>query len=193
MKKLFILSAATFILIATINAQASQVSPEKSSNDQKKEALISKKKKPAETEELKKLKGAEVSPLAKQEFYQIYGNIPGAVWKRTLNYDQVFFSRDGKAMTAYYDADAKLVGTITQQKFEDLPSDSQKYINEKYPGYITEDVVFFNDNELNITDIVLFNKQFDEEDCYYVKMKKDNQEILVKVKMSGDISSLKLK
>src|SRR5688500_2775360 len=153
MKKIIILSAAIFILTAAINAQTSEVSPKKNSKGQKMEALINKKKKPAETEELKKLEGTEVSPLAKQEFYQIYGNIPGVVWKRTLNYDQVSFTSDGKAMTAYYDADAKLVGTIIQQRVEDLPPDSQKYINEKYPGYIKEDVVFFDDNELNVTDI----------------------------------------
>jgi len=39
----------------------------------------------------------------------------------------------------------------------------------------------------------LFNKQFDNEDCFYVKLKKGNQEILVKVKMSGAISAFTLK
>ena len=191
MKKIIILSAATFILTATIYAQTSMVSLKKNSTGQQKEALTSKRKKPAETKELKKLEGTEVSLLAKKDFYQIYGNIPGAVWKRTPDYDQVSFTSGGEAKTAYYDADAKLVGTMIQKKFEDLPSDAQKYINEKYPAYSKEDVVFFNDNQLNTTDIVVFNRQFDDEDCYYVKMKKDNQEILVKVKMSGDVSFFK--
>lgn len=190
MKKVIILFAATFILVATINAQINEATLKMNSNGHKKEVLISKKKKPAETKELKKLEGTVVNPLAKQEFYMIYGDIP-AVWKRTPDYDQVSFTSGGEAKTAYYDADAKLVGTIIQKKFEDLPSDSQKHINGEYPGYIKEDVVFFNDNELNTTDIVVFNKQFDDEDCYYVKMKKDNQKILVKVKMSGDVSFFK--
>ncbi|HKC34511.1 MAG TPA: hypothetical protein VKB95_00560 [Chitinophagaceae bacterium] len=86
-----------------------------------------------------------------------------------------------------------MVGTVIQKKFEDLADDSQKYINEKYPGYIKDDVAFFNDNELNTTNIALFNKQFDNEDCFYVKLRKSNQEILVKVKMSGAISSFTLK
>ena len=192
MKKVIILSAATFILAATVNAQTIGTSLKKNNKDPKRESVISKKEKPAETKELKKLEGTEVSPLAKQAFYLIYGDIP-AVWKRMLNYDQVSFSSEGEDQTAYYDADAKLVGTIIQKKFEDLPSDSQKYINEKYPGYTREDVAFFNDNELNTTDIVAFNKQFDENDCYYVKLKKGNQEILVKVKISGAVSSFTLK
>jgi len=193
MKKIIILSAATFILAATVNAQTSEASFKKNSKSQRSESAISKKKKLTKTKELKKPEGTEVSSLAKQDFYQRYGNIPGAVWKRTINYDQVSFTSDGEAMTSYYDANAKLAGTIIQKKFEDLPEDSQKYINEKYPGSNKEDVAFFNDNELNTTNIVLFNKEFDDEDCYYVKLKKDNQEILVKVKMSGDVSSVILK
>ena len=48
-------------------------------------------------------------------------------------------------------------------------------------------MVFYNDNELNTTDIVVFNKQFEDYDCYYVKLKKGNDEILVKVKQTGEV------
>ncbi|HKC34512.1 MAG TPA: hypothetical protein VKB95_00565 [Chitinophagaceae bacterium] len=91
MKKIIILSAATLILAATVNAQTTGASPEKNNKRQRNELPISKKK---------NLEGAEVSSLAKQDFYQRYGNIPGIMWKRTINYDQVSFTSDGEAKTA---------------------------------------------------------------------------------------------
>jgi len=66
----------------------------------------------------KNLEGAEVNSLAKQDFYQRYGNIFGIIWKRTINYDQVSFTSDGEAMNAYYDANVKLVGTVIQKKLK---------------------------------------------------------------------------
>ena len=180
MKKPLLLTAATLVLVAAIHAQTSETSL-------KKITPVIKQQKNDKREELKKLPGTEVSPLAQQEFYKIYGNIP-AVWNRTLNYDQVTFKSGGEDNTAYYDADAKLVGTLIQKKFADIPDDAQKYIKEHYPGYILEDVAFFNDNELNTTDISLFNKQFDDEDCFYVKLKKDNKEYLLKIKQTGVVS-----
>lgn len=187
MKKSLFLIVITFVLVTAENAQTSSLSLKRDNGNGKKAAPVNKKK---NQEVLKQLEGTEVSPLAKQEFYNIYGNIP-AVWKRTPDYDQVSFTSDGEARTSYYDAGAKLVGTIIQKKFEDLPEDSQKYINEKYPGYTKEAVVFYDDNELNTTDIVVFNRQFDDEDCFYIKLKKGNDEILVKVKQTGEVSFFK--
>jgi hypothetical protein len=134
--------------------------------------------------------GKEVSPAAKQDFSLHYCNIP-AVWKRTTNYDEVSFTDGDEARTSYYDAGAKTVGTIMQNKFEDLPNDALATINEKCPGYKKESVVFFDDNELNTTDIVVFNKQFEDEDCYFVQLKKGNDEILVKAKQNGEVSFFK--
>jgi hypothetical protein len=182
MKKILFLSAAIFVFATAIHAQTAQSSLRKVTSENKKE----------KPEKLKILQGTEVSPAAKQAFSLIYGDIP-AVWKRTTNYDQVTFTTEDEEKTSYYDADAKLVGTIIQKKFEDLPDGAQATINEKYPGYKKEAVAFFDDNELNSTDIVVFNRQFDDEDCYYVKLKKGNNEVLVKVKTSGDISSVVLK
>jgi hypothetical protein len=180
MKKLLFLAAAIFVFAAVINAQTTGSVLRKVTSVNKKEKL----------EKLKTLQGTEVSPAAKQAFTQIYGDIP-AVWKRTTNYDQVTFTSGDEEETSYYDADAKLVGTIKQKKFEDLPDDSQTIINAKYAGYKKEDVVFYDDNELNTTDIVVFNKQFEDEDCFYVKLKKDNDEIIVKVKQTGEVSFFK--
>ena len=180
MKKLLLLSVAVFVSVAVINAQTPASTLKK---ETKKVSTLNKKEK---LEKLKPLQGTEVSPAAKGDFSMHYGNIP-VVWKRTTNYDQVSFTSDDEQKTSYYDADAKLVGTIIQKKFEDLPDDAQATINEKYPGYKKESVVFYDDNELNTTDIVVFNKQFDDEDCFYVKLKKGNAEILVKVKQSGEV------
>jgi hypothetical protein len=180
MKKLLLIAAAVFVFAATTDAQTSASSLK---GGTKKVVTVNKKE---NLEKLKPLQGTVVNPAAKNAFTEIYGNIP-AVWKRTTNYDQVTFTSGDEEKISYYDADAKLVGTIIQKKFEDLPDDAQVAINKKYPGYKKEAVAFYDDNELNTTDIVVFNKQFEDEDCYYVKLKKDNDEILVKVKQSGEV------
>jgi hypothetical protein len=94
-------------------------------------------------------------------------------------------------MKAYYDAEAKLVGTTTQKTFADLPVVAQKEINKKYKGYRTGDVIFFDDNEKNETDMIMYHMQFDDADNYFVDMKKDAKEIILKVDMGGSVSFFK--
>ena len=75
--------------------------------------------------------------------------MPVSKWERIENFDKATFTKDGKEISAYYDYDAKLVGTTMHKTFADLPATSQKTINEKYPGYSKVDVVLFDDNEVN--------------------------------------------
>ena len=182
MKKIITLSLFTMILTCAITAQPTTISTSKGDKTPVKKNDTPAKKQP------KKLEGTEVSPLAKEDFSFTYGTETNGEWKRTPDYDIVSFSHDGNNMTAYYDADAKLVGTMFQRKFADLPSASQQYIDEGYPGYTKESVVYFNDNELNETNITVFDKQFEDDDCFYVKLKKNNQQIILKVKTSGEVT-----
>ena len=187
MKKLLVLSAAV-ILVATVNAQTEIASiKEEEANLKGQESVIKKEKREAK-KELRKLEDNEVAYPSRVAFISDFGNIPVTGWERTTNYDEATFTKDGQVMTAYYDFDSKLVGTTSHKTFADIPAIAQKYINTKYPGYRNTDVIFFDDNELNETDMRLYGEQFNDADNYFVELKKGNKEIILKVNRWGSVS-----
>src|SRR5258708_6430980 len=117
MKKLIGLSAATFLLAVIVNAQSIPASLKSEIKIDKEAAAYINKEKKEERKELRKMKGNEVSSRAKQSFITDFGNIPVSYWERLDNFDEADFIKDGQAMSAFYDEDAKLVGTITNRTF----------------------------------------------------------------------------
>lgn len=191
MKKILVLSATAVILTASVHAQNSVALVKKEiKNDNKAESLV-KTEKREEKKALRKLEGKEVSYAAKLAFYSDFGNIPVTEWKRTVNYDQATFTKDGQVLQAFYDADAKLVGTVSNKTFEDLPAKAQQYINKKYKDYNYGAVILYDDNETNATDMILYNQQFDDADNYFIEMKKGNKAIVLQVNMNGNVSFFK--
>jgi hypothetical protein len=84
-----------------------------------------------------------------------------------------------------------LVGTTSPKTFTDIPVTAQKYINAKYRGYSKTNVLFFDDNELNDTNMILYGDQFDDADNYFVELRKNNKEIILQVSMNGEVSFFK--
>ena len=187
MKKLLFLSAATFILVAAVHAQTSVALVKNEIKSYKKQESAMKKEKREERKELKKLEGNVVSYQTKEAFYGDFGKIPVSKWERTAYYDEATFIKDGQYMTAYYDVDSKLVGTTSHKTFADIPASAQKFIDAKYKDYSKEDVVFFDDNEWNETDMIMYGNQFADADNYFVELKKDNKEIILQVDMIGNV------
>lgn len=192
MKKLLMFSMATLFLTTAIDAQTREASIKRDIASLNRKEEIIKKEKKNDRKALRKLEGKEVSYQAKQAFETDFGNMPVTRWRRTINFDEATFTKGGQTMTAFYDADAKLVGTTSHKTFSDIPSNAQKFINTKYKGYSKTAVVFFDDNEANETDMMMYGNQFNDADNYFVELKKDNNEIIVEVNMSGDVSFFKL-
>lgn len=188
MKKIFLLPAAALLFTLTVSAQSDVASNNKNEAKLKKEKSIVRKEEKVIRKDIRKLEGNEVGNRTKESFLADFGNIPVTKWERTSLFDKAIFAKNGKEMTAYYDADSKLVGTTSKVSFKDIPAIAQKYIDTKYRGYAKSDVIFFDDNELNETDMVMFNSRFDDADNYFVDLKKDNKEIVLKVSMNGDVS-----
>lgn len=187
MKKLLIASAATFILAAAANAQTSTALVKNEIKSDKKHESVIKKEKKADRKALKKLEGKEVAYMSKQNFASDFRNTPAKSWKREENFDEVTFTKGGKDMTAYYDSDSKLVGTTMNKSFSNLPASAQKEINKRYKGYSKNGVIFFDDNELNETDMVLYGNQFDDADNYFVELQKGADKIVLQVSMEGGV------
>ena len=151
----------------------------------------SKKELKSERKELKKLKGSNVSELTKTHFYTDFGDVPNVDWKRIDTFDQASFTQNGQKMKAFYDEDANLVGTTSVKSFADLPEKGQKEIKTKYKGYTPGPVIFYDDNEVNETDMILYGTQFDDADNYFVELTKGAEKIIVMVNPTGYTSFFK--
>ncbi len=121
-------------------------------------------------------------------FYADFGNIPITGWEFSDEFDKISFMKNGVPFTAYYDLESKLVGTISNATVDDLPAHAMEKINKWYKGYTVGDIVFFDDNELNDTDMLYYDRRFDDEDKYFVELKNDKEDIVVQINYTGDVS-----
>jgi len=182
MKKIIFASVALLMAATGIRANTGNAisKNDKPSREERKEI---RKEKKAEKSMFKKPE--EVSYQSKQEFYRKFGNIPGVVWTRSKNFDEVVFNNNGVSTTAFYDVNSDLVGATNFVSFADLPEAGQKQILKEYKDYTVKEIVFFDDNENNDTNMVLYNSQFDGEDNYFVELQKDDKTIVVQVTPDG--------
>ena len=141
--------------------------------------------------EIRKLNNSEVSFFSKEQFYEDFGYIPDADWTKSPNFDEVTFTFNGHEFTAFYDDKSTLVGTTSEKTFSDLPINAQNYINRKYGDYTVKDVLFYDDNEMNSSDMVLYGLEFNDPDSYFVDLQKDNKDIILQVPLSGSANFFK--
>lgn len=191
MKKLILSAVAILMAAATINAQENGdvaiKNDVKNLNQQEKEI---KKEKRHDKITLRKLKGDDASYQSKQQFFIDFGNITDVTWTRAAYFDEAIFTKDGKKMKAFYDNDAQLVGTTSPAAFTDIPKSAQKEISKQYKDYTVKKVIFYDDNEANDTDMILYGSQFDDEDNYFVELtgNSNNKNIILHVSMDGNVS-----
>ncbi len=180
MKKLVVLSM-TFLFAMSIVLGQTQKADKEKTKETKKEAK-------AERVALKKLEGADVSTVARNNFSSDFKDAKNVEWKRVDTYDKASFTtKDGKKMSAFYDFDGKLVGTTQFKTFADVPENGQKDIKKNYKDYTIGQVVFYDDNENNDTDMILYGVQFEDQDNYFVELTKGTNKIVVQVNPTGEV------
>ena len=180
MKKLAILTINFLIVFAVAQGQTQKAGQEK--------AKETKKAMKTERVALKKLNGDVVDVKAKNSFLEEFVGAKDVTWKRVEIFDEAsFINKDGKPMKAFYDYNGKLVGTTIHKTFADLPERGQKEIQKGYKDYTIGQVVFFDDNEFNETDMRLYDTQFDDEDNYFVEMIKGTKRVILQVKPNGEV------
>jgi hypothetical protein len=184
MKQLLIVSAFA-IATASVQAQNDIAGLKQDELTSQQEKMIIGKEKKEKRKELRRLEGEEVSVLSKDAFYADFGNLEVIKWERSPNYDKVYFMKDGRELTAYYDINSQLVGTTDYRSFSDIPASAQEYINKHYKDYTKESVIYFDDNKANPMDMILYESAFNDEDQYFVELKKDNDQIILQASPEG--------
>ena len=194
MKKLAVLSVTFLLAISVfqVQAQVSKEVAEKSTiKETKNELKTEKKELKTERKELRKLTGSAVNTISKNSFYADFGDLPNVKWTKSIYFDEATFTKDGVEKTAFYDYDGKLVGTTEVKTLADVPAKGQKAIKSKYKDYTVGPVIFFDDNEFNETDMLLYGLQFDDADNYFVELAKGPSKMMVRVNAAGDVSFFK--
>ncbi len=171
---------------STVFAQAASVLKKDIKKLNKQETVLKEKKK-KDRITLRKLEGKEVSVQSKNQFYADFGDIKGVTWNRDNYYDVATFTQDGKQTKAFYDPEAELIGTIQAAKLTDLPASARKQIKKDYPNDAIDRVIFFDDNESNDTDMLLYNSQFEDEDSYFVELSGKGERIVLHVTEDGNV------
>lgn len=183
MKKLAVL--AITILFTSLGIQSFAQQKQNADNKESKKELKEERK------ALRKLEGTIVSPAAKSNFNKDFPTASNVQWRRFESYDEVAFTIDSKKYKSFYDYDANLVGTTSPKTFAELPARGQKEIKEKYKDYKVGPILFFDDNEANVTDMILYGTQFDDSDSYFVELTKGPEKIVVQVTSAGFVNFFK--
>ncbi len=187
MKKLLISAAIALIALTSTSVNA-QTQDEKVV---KTDIKSLKKQERSDRITLRKLEGNDASFQSKDQFRVDFGNVTDVSWTRSGYFDEAIFNKEGKQMKAFYDIDSHLVGTVTAKTFNDLPASAQKIITKKYKDYKIDNVIFYDDNEANETDMILYGSQFDDEDNYFVEVSKGTEKVVLHVSTDGDVSFFK--
>ena len=140
---------------------------------------------------LRKLTGSNVSAQSKATFYVQFGNVPDVQWERQDYFDMATFIQNGQQMKAYFDNDGELVGTSIQTDMKALPMKAQLEIAKKYGDYSVGDVILYDDNNEQISDIILFGTQMESADNYFVELKKDNKRVILEVTPEARVTLFK--
>jgi hypothetical protein len=188
MKKLSIISAVSLFLAISVNAQDVDLSIRsyaiiKNHNNVSDPSFSVNKNRDLTELELKNFSNQTLA-----NFYSDFGYIPISNWEITDQFDKISFKENNVLYTAYYDSNSELVGTISNASVEDLPAHALRDINKKYKGYTLGNVIFYDDNESNQTDMMYYGQQFNDEDKYFVELQNDKEKIVVQVNTVGEVS-----
>jgi hypothetical protein len=184
MKKVSILSIMCLFILTIGQFQATALTSKK----ERASSAEAKKEMRSERRELRKLESHNIVNIAsKNQFYADFGDIPDVKWRSSDYFDEAMFKKDGIDYTAFYDFNGELVGTTQLKTFADVPARGQKAIKAKYSDYTIGPVIFFDDNEFNETDMLLYNLQFQDEDNYFVELTKGTTKLVVRVDTGGNL------
>ena len=188
MKKVILLVAAMALTVSVSQAQTAQEKEVKSEmKSLNKKDPVAKTEKKNLRRELHKLKGQDVSSNSKNQFMKDFSGVSNAKWRRSDNFDEATFMKNGSTMTAFYDEDSKLVGTSSVKKISDLPTKAQNKINEKYKEYSKGRVIFYDDNEDNQTDMYFYGRPFNK-DNYFLELSKNGKNSVLQITTDGEVS-----
>jgi uncharacterized membrane protein len=94
-------------------------------------------------------------------------------WKVNANFQKATFTLDNVKMSAFYNLQGEYMGVTQNVQFKALPTKAKEEIGRKYEGYLAKEVIKLDADD-NTT-------------VYFVDLKKDNDEFLVRVTPTANV------
>ncbi|MFA6087516.1 hypothetical protein [Mucilaginibacter sp.] len=94
-------------------------------------------------------------------------------WKVNANFQKATFTLDNVKMSAFYNLQGEYMGVTQNVQFKALPAKAKAEIGRKYEGYLAKEVIKLDADD-NTT-------------VYFVDLKKDNDEFLVRVTPTANV------
>jgi len=187
MKKLAILTV-TFMLALNIGQLNAQDSKNYASNGVKKEKRIEKR---GDRRELRRLEGTKVSNTSIKNFKMDFSKATDVKWTRTSNYDIASFNLKNQDLKAYYDSEGQLIGTTQFKTIEDLPEKGQRVLNEKYKDFKIGQIMYFNNNDINKSPMLLWGTEIIDHSSYFIELSNTSKKMIVYVDPGGNVKLFK--
>jgi len=124
-----------------------------------------------------------VSYSVLNQFNADFAEAKNASWTVNKNFQKVDFILNDAKMTAFYNFQGDFVAVTQDVDAKAIPAKAKKEIAEDYKGYVVNEVIVVQNNtELNSAA---------DETAYFVDLKNDTKEVLVKITPSAHIEFYK--
>lgn len=124
-----------------------------------------------------------VSYTVLNQFTSDFADAKNIEWTINKNFQKADFIANNTKMTAFYNLQGEFVALTQDIDAKAIPAKAQKEIDEKYKGYTVSEVILVQNN----TDL---NSDADES-AYFVDLKNDTKEVLVKITPEAHIAFYK--
>ena len=124
-----------------------------------------------------------VSYTVLNHFNADFSEAKNVTWTVNRNFQKADFISGNTQMTAFYNLKGEFVALTQDIDTRAIPAKAQKEIDEKYKGYAVKEVILVQNNtELNPDA---------DETAYFVDLKSDAKEVLVKITSEAHIQFYK--
>ncbi|KAA5546490.1 hypothetical protein F0145_11410 [Adhaeribacter rhizoryzae] len=117
----------------------------------------------------------KVSGYTKSTFNTHFAGAENVTWSASSRFQKATFTKNGKTMTAFYDAQNELVGTTQLVEITALSPKAIKNLVKKYPNYQMGEIIKYTGNE----------------EVYYVNLKNETTNFLVEITPDMDVRYFK--
>jgi hypothetical protein len=181
MKKIIPVTAIVFALVATttVMAQTTAGAKDAQSVSLSKQAVIKMEHESRKT---------DIRFQSRQQFNVDFPSATDIIFWQSNGIDVISFTQNKIQCKAYYDADSKLIGTVTPKTIADIPANALAHIRKNYKDFSIDKVIFFDDNEFNESDIILYGQTFNDADNYFAELSKGGKKFVVKIAKDGAVS-----
>ncbi|MGV3705476.1 MAG: hypothetical protein ACO1NU_08870 [Arcticibacter sp.] len=136
-------------------------------------------------------KDADVSYFAENNFLNKYYAAENVRWTVTSNFQKAVFTLEGKTMAAFFDRNGEYIATTQYVEASKIPAVGKKRLAKLYGDFKASEVIRYDfDGESDAHLQMLTGKRF-YNTVYFVNVKSDKENVLVKVTPDGDVSFIR--